>query len=247
MAHYVALTCEALIRSIYALAAETPNTVSVRLYRQGLHNAPRTLRQTLQATIDEIEEGECDAILLAYGLCGGATANLTARHTPLVMPRAHDCIALYLGSNQRYMEEFNRHPGTYWYSVDYLERQRPGESVGLGAAEIDQTPEQYSEWVEKYGQEAADDLVEEMRRWKQHYTRAAFIDTGLGDAEPYEAKARAKADAEGWEFERLTGNRRLLHSLVNGQWESDEFLVVPPGHTIRQSGDESIVETIPAD
>ena len=36
--------------------------------------------------------------------------NLIARHTPIVMPRAHDCITLYLGSRERYQAQFERHP-----------------------------------------------------------------------------------------------------------------------------------------
>ena len=67
-------------------------------------------------------------------MCGTATVGLTARHAPLVLPRAHDCITLYLGSRQRYNEEFMRHPGTYWYSVDYMERQEPGASRGAGSS-----------------------------------------------------------------------------------------------------------------
>ena len=111
MSHYLALTCEALARSIYATAASSPNTITVRLFRQGLHNTPKNLRSTLQAEIDLVEPGQYDAILLAYGICGTSTVGLAASHTQLVIPRAHDCITLYLGSHGRYEHEFNRHPG----------------------------------------------------------------------------------------------------------------------------------------
>jgi hypothetical protein len=245
MARYIALTCEALARSIYALAAASPHTVTVRLYRQGLHNSPKNLRGILQTQIDEIAPGECDAILLAYGLCGGSTEMLTARHTPVVIPRAHDCITLYLGSRERYQEEFTRHPGTYWYSLDYMERQEAGNSSSLGAAGISDTPAEYDTWVQKWGQETADALVEEMRGWTQHYSRAAFIDTGLGDGEPFAQKARDKAAKEGWVYEEMQGNRRLLAMLVRGDWESEEILVVPPGHTIRQTHKDSVIHAVP--
>jgi hypothetical protein len=242
MKHFIALTCEALARSIYAIAATTPYTVSIRLFQQGLHNRPKNLRHVLQEQIDAIEEGECEAILLVYGMCGTSTVGLTARHTPLVIPRAHDCITLYLGSHERYQEEFDKHPGTYWYSVDYMERAEPGASVALGAAGIEEQEGQYEAYVEKYGQENADMLMEEMRKWAQHYTRAAFIDTGLGDSTEYEEMAKAKAQKEGWVFERKQGNRRMLEMLINGDWSEDEFLVVPPGHTIQQAYDDTIVK-----
>ncbi len=245
MKHFIALTCEALARSIYAIAATTPHTISIRLFQQGLHNRPKNLRHVLQEQIDAIEEGECQAILLVYGMCGTSTVGLTARHTPLVIPRAHDCITLYLGSHQRYQEEFDRHPGTYWYSVDYMERAEPGASVALGAAGIEEQEGQYEAYVEKYGKESADMLMEEMSKWAQHYTRAAFIDTGLGDSTEYEGMAQAKAQKEGWVFERKEGNRRMLEMLINGDWREDEILIVPPGHTIQQAYDDTIVKAKP--
>lgn len=242
MARYVALTCEALARSIYGLSADTSHIITTRLFKQGLHNRPKNLRVVLQEEIDSIEEESYDAILLVYGMCGTSTVGLTARHTPLVIPRAHDCITLYLGSRERYNEEFERHPGTYWYSTDYMERSEPGAGVALGAAGIEDSEAQYEEYIEKYGKDNADMLMEEMRKWGQHYTRAAFIETGLGDSEPYEKMAHDKAEKESWAFERLQGNRRLLAGLVNGQWPEEEFLFVPPGHTIKQDyqGDQIV-------
>jgi hypothetical protein len=245
VARFIALTCEALARSVYAAAATSPHTVTTRFFRQGLHNTPKVLRNTLQDEVDAIQPGECDAILLAYGLCGTSTARIMARHTPIVMPRAHDCITLYLGSRARYQEEFDRHPGTYWYSTDYMERQEPGAAVALGAAGIGEEEAQYDAWVAKWGTETADLLREEMQRWAKHYTRAAFIDTGLGDMDSYEAKAQQKATAEGWVYERLPGNRRLITELIHGNWPEDEYLLVPPGFAIRQSADEGVVECVP--
>ncbi|MFV1980286.1 MAG: DUF1638 domain-containing protein [Rhodothermia bacterium] len=34
-----------------------------------------------------------------------------------VLPRAHDCITLLMGSRTRYLEYFKAHPGTYFRSV----------------------------------------------------------------------------------------------------------------------------------
>ena len=68
MARYIALTCEALARPVYAAAATSPHTVSVRLLKQGLHNRPKSLRRTLQEEIEAITADQCDAVLLAYGI-----------------------------------------------------------------------------------------------------------------------------------------------------------------------------------
>lgn len=242
---FIVLACEALARGVYAVAADSRHTVSVQLLQQGLHNRPRNLRQVLQEQIDAIEPGAWDAILLAYGLCGRSTDGLVARHTPLIIPRAHDCITIYLGSKERYQEEFDRHPGTYWYSVDYMERADPDAAVALGAAGIDEVEIQYEKYVEKYGQATADMLMEEIRKWSEHYTRAVFIDTGQGDSERYATMARRKAEREGWIYERINGNKRLLEMLLAGRWSEKEFLTVPPGYKIGQSYDEGIMCAIP--
>jgi Protein of unknown function (DUF1638) len=242
MARYIALTCEALARPVYAAAAVSPHTVNVRLFKQGLHNRPKGLRVTLQDEIDAIEPGSCDAILLAYGMCGTATVGLTARHAPLVLPRAHDCITLYLGSRHRYNEEFLRHPGTYWYSVDYMERQEKGAAVALGAASLADDEEQYEQYVQKYGQETADMLMEEIRGWSRHYSRAAFIDLELNDGGIYAQRAEEKAQKEGWVYERMAGDTRLMRMLVHGEWDEEEFLVVPAGQSIAQSYGDSVVK-----
>lgn len=236
MAHYIALTCEAMARMVYAAAANTSHTITVQLFRQGLHDTPKRLRQTLQADIDAVPPDRYDAIVLAYGICGTATVGLSARHTPLVMPRAHDCITLYLGSRCRYQEEFDAHPGTYWYSHDYLERLEPGASTALGAAGLEDKAALREEYVAKYGEDNADYLLSVMDDWRSHYDRAVFIDTGTTGAEPYEAVAQRQAEEHGWQFERKTGNNRLIQLLLRGEWSDDEFLTVPPGHTIRQAG-----------
>lgn len=240
--HYIALTCEALARSIYRIAADVPATISIRLFAQGLHNTPRKLRDILQDSIDAIQPDECDAILLVYGLCGRSTDGLTARHTPIVIPRAHDCITLYLGSRERYAEEFDAHPGTYWYSVDYMERN-DGQTA-LGAANIGLLDDVYDEYVAKYGQDNADYLMEVMGEWGKHYDRAAFIDMGSPDNGRYEQMARDVADRRGWRYDRVQGNRRLMELMLAGDWPKDEFLVVPPGHRIRQSADPEILTAV---
>ena len=245
MTRYLALTCEALARSVYAAAAATPHTVTVRLFRQGLHNTPNKLRAALQAEIDALPPGEWDAVLLVYGLCGNSTAGLTARHTPLVLARAHDCITLYLGSQDHYRAEFEAHPGTYWYSLDYLERSTDGANVALGAASLGLMDDVYEDYVAKYGQDNADYLMEVMGEWGRHYDRAVYIDMGSGDGSDYEQIARDEAQRRGWMFERKQGSRRLIEQLINGVWNEDEFLVVPPGHTIRPAADGLIMAEPP--
>ncbi len=244
MTHYIALTCSAVARSIYAVAATAPAAISTRLLDQGLHRDADGLRRRLQTEIDAIGPEECDAILLVFGVCGTSTIGLAARHTPLVVARVHDCISLYLGSHDRYQQEFDAHPGTYWYSVDYMERSESGGGLGASSIEFEDA---YEEYVEKFGRDNADYLMETMGEWAKHYTRAAFIETGMIDGKQYEQEARERAERRGWVFERKVGDPRLLEMLLAGRWPEDEFLVVPPGHVIRQPHDERLVHAVPTE
>jgi hypothetical protein len=128
-----------------------------------------------------------------------------------------------------------------------MEREEDGESVTLGAAGIEETEAQYEKYVQKFGPAKAELLMEELRKWSQHYTRAVFIETGQDDSQRYEAMAKEKAEQEGWVYERRVGNRRLLKMLLSGQWPDEDFLVVRPGQKIGQSYGDDIVRSLPAE
>jgi hypothetical protein len=239
------LCCEAFARPIYLYAAQSPHIVDVELFRIGLHTHPVDLRQQLQSAINAVPaDAGYDAVVLAYGLCGKATAGLTAKNAPLVLPRAHDCITLFLGSRERYTREFNRCPGTYWYALDYVERRDgTGTALSLGAGVDTDAPSVYEEYVEKYGKSNADYLMEVMGGWKEHYQRAAFIDLGVGDSTHVETQARDEAERRGWTFERYEGDLVLLRRLLMGDWESD-FLVLQPDQQVAMTHNDDVLGAI---
>jgi hypothetical protein len=244
--HYLCLTCEALTRPVYLGAALSRHSIDIELVRIGLHDRPKELRARLQERIDAATDEKYAAVLLAYGLCGQSTAGLIANNLPLVMPRAHDCITLFLGSRKRYQQEFESNPGTYWYSQDYIER-RDGDTLALamGSGMVDDVRSVYDEYVEKYGQDNADYLMEVMGAWKSHYNRAAFIDLGIADASAVEATAQSEAQRRGWTYERLQGDTGLMRRLLAGDWD-DDFLIIPPGHRIIMTGDDGVIGCKPA-
>lgn len=238
-----AIACEVLARPLYAAAVSSPHVVDFDLMDRGLHNDPELLRGTLQAKIDEVNSERYDAVALGYALCSNSTAGLVARRLPLVVPRAHDCITLYLGSRGAYTEEFNAHPGTYYYTADYTERMLT-DGVALGAVADSAIQKSYEEYVEKYGEDNAKYLMEVMGGWRQNYKRAAFIAMGVGSDDNAATRARQDAETNGWAFERIEGNARLLHKLLHGEWD-EEFLRVPPGEAIAVTYDEDIIRSCP--
>lgn len=235
------LACEALARVVYLCAAHSPHIVDVELFRLGLHRDPADLRGRLQKQIDAAVGQGYDAVVMAYGLCGQSTAGLTARDVPLVVPRAHDCITLFLGDRARYQDQFENHPGTYWYALDYVERAgSSGTALSLGSDVDVDINAVYQEYVDKYGKDNADYLMEVMGAWRKHYQRAAFIDMGIGDSAAVEAQTQDEAARRGWTFDRLAGDLVLVRRLLNGDWNED-LMVLQPGQQVMMSYDHEVI------
>ncbi len=238
--------CEALARPVYWAAARSPHMVDVTLLKIGLHNQPNDLHARLQHEVDQAAGQGYDAVVMAYALCGKATEGLAAHGVPLVIPKGHDCITLFLGSRERYAEQQSLCPGTYWYEQDYIERGALSEvPLVLGAASgtEDDIQAVYAQYVEKYGQDNADYLMEVMGAWRSHYERAVFLELGLGDGSAVEETARAEAERRGWRFERVAGDIVLIRRLLDGDWERD-FVVLKPGQKIQMTFDDHVIGAV---
>ena len=238
-----AIACEVITRECFRAAANSPHVVSLSIKEFGLHERPDDLRAALQAEIDQATG--YDYVLLGYGLCSRGTADLVARETPIVIPRAHDCIALLLGSHGRYQTEFAGHPGTYYYSPGWVERKE-GE-VSQGGFEIvkdRQAEERFKEYVEKYGEDNARFLIEQETQWLANYNRAAFLNMGLGDIDYYREFTQQVAESHGWSYEELAGDTRLIDRLLAGDWDESEFLIVRAGHRTIESVTSGIISAV---
>ncbi|MHC4481439.1 MAG: hydantoinase/oxoprolinase N-terminal domain-containing protein [Planctomycetota bacterium] len=188
-----------------------------------------------------------DAVCLAYGLCGRGTAGLTARDVPVVIPRVHDCISLFLGSARAYAEQFARHPGTFYFTTGwYMHKAHPERTRLAAARKFEATAHpHYGGFEARFGQENARYIVEFLESWRKNYTRAALIDHGFATAE-HEETTRIVAEAAGWDYERLEGSMELLEALAAGDWDPELFLVAEPGQVIVVTNDERIFAAVPA-
>lgn len=241
--HYLLLTCNVLARECYLCAARSPNIVEIRLLDQSLHDlGAEKMSAQLQAALDAVDPARHDAILLGYGLCNNGVAGLHAP-LPLVLPRAHDCITLLLGSKARYNDFFNKNPGTIYESVGWIEAiQQRRDNPRTSLLRYDQ--KMYREFVEKYGADNADYLMEELGGLS-HYSRLAYIDLPVGQSAEHRATAAKLAEDHKWTFEEIPGSLNLLQRLVDGDWDPAEFLVLKPGETIQPSFNDDVVKAKP--
>ena len=237
------IACEVLFREICFCAARARCVVDLAFLRRGLHDNPDVLRAQVQALVDQADEEQCQAVALAYGLCSNGAAGLRARGIPLVIPRAHDCITFLLGSKEEYARRFGARPGTYYYSGGWVERladrvpRRPEDGAGLDAS--------FEELVTRYGRDNAEYLWELQSSWVQRYSHATFIANSLGDEEAHRAYARSVAREHGWEYDQIAGDLSLIQALLDGDWDEERFLVVPPGRHVVVSVGPQIIATSP--
>lgn len=237
------ISCEIFYREFCSAISRSVNTVEVEFLTKGLHDigAPDMLAR-LQAAVDRVEDSRYDAVVLGYGLCNNGIVGLTARRTQLVVPRAHDCITLFLGSKERYFDYFNNHPGVFFETTGWLERgESDGELSQLALGKKLGIAASFEELAARYGEDNARYLQEELAKLTSHYRQITFIEMGIEPDSSFEARADAKAESRGWSFEKLRGDRRLIERLVNGPWPESEFLIVPPGRTIAAEYDGEII------
>lgn len=205
------IVCDTIIKEMLSLL---PPEMEYQTVESGLHLRPEKLRIALQEFVDETP-ADIETIILGYGLCSMAVVGLKSGQSTLVVPRLDDCIALFLGSQEKYREQLRKEPGTYYLSKGWID---------AGVNLVDE----FKSVEERYGKKRAD-MVK--KRMLQHYTRLAYIDMGHRGREHYREISRRSADELELHYEEIRGTEKMLKKMIYGPWDND-FVVAPPGHTI---------------
>jgi len=204
------------------------------------HEFPNYLREVIQEEIDKTDPEFFDAILLGYGLCGNAISGLKAAGIPLVIPRAHDCCTILLGSRKAFTEHFGHRPSCRWTSGGYMgsgENYLRNSDTHLLLG-LDMT---YQELVEKYGEENAGFILETLKLKDGSNEEAVCIITQPYKDGDFQSKVETDAREKGLKLELLEGDNRLLEMLAGGEWPEEEFLVVPPGYKVVGIYDHDVI------
>jgi len=219
-------------REINYEVSQSKNRVRTWWLRQGLHDTPGILKNTLQDMIDRVEDyqqtldedKQFDYICLGYGLCSNGILGIMSRTIPVIVPRCDDCISLFLGSADQYRSLFRKYPGAYWYNTGWIEQAFTPSK---------QSYERHRhKYLQQYDEETVTYLMEKEMEWTAKYNYGVYIQSPVYDCAENESYAQEASQLFGWKYQKESGTRLFFYTLVNGPWKEADFLVCPPGHKI---------------
>ncbi len=214
----VVIACHIMEPEIEALQP-AENNVEVRYLNQSLHRTPQNMPGLVQEQVDEVEN-YASQIVLGYGLCSNGIVGVTAPKQGLIVPRVHDCIALFLGSRAAYDQTFHERPGTYYLTPGWVaEKKDP-----LGCMEDDYVPRvgrKNAEWA--------------LREEYKNYTHIALIDTKVEDLAPLRTRALENARFLDMQYEEVSGTQDYFEKILFGPYQEEDFLIFQPGETVSQN------------
>ncbi len=243
--NYKVIACKALFRELSYISAGIDSVLEMAYMRRTLHDTPDILRKTLQDEIDSIDSGadmhsneikygeDYDAILLGYGLCSNGISTLSSKKYKLVVPRCDDCIALYLGSYEKYREFFDKKPGTYWYNASWIENGYTPSKRTHNA--------KMKEYTALYGADNADYIMDAESTVK-NYTTAAYVAWDELDFPKYEQYTKEAAKYMGWVYEKVQGNRAWLTDFLTGNHD-ERFAIANPGEMLTPDYDGKVIKS----
>lgn len=206
----VIIACRTIENELLAAMERIHCPHEIRWLESGMHNQPRKMKEKLQSLLDSC--GEFHTVLLCASLCGNAVAGLNTHDFQLVVPRCDDCISLMLGGCERRKAL----PATYFFTEGWLKSDK-----SLWA--------EYQNCLQKYGQKRADRIFSEMLA---NYRHLALLDTGCFDTTQAAQQIRKIAKTLSLEYVQIEGTLDYIQRLLQGNWNSDDFLIIPPHSTL---------------
>ena len=208
------ITCSIMKEELLRFQTEGTSLVFLE---QSLHRTPEKMKPAIQDEINKAEQRDIDAIILGYGLCSNGALGIKANGHPLIIPRVHDCIAMFLGSPEKYMEEHRKEPGTYYLTKGWIEE---GKSP-LGV---------YEEYCRRFPKETAEWVIREELK---NYTRIALVVTELGVSDAHRQHAQENARFFNLRYEEMRGSLAFFEKMLRGPWDKD-FILLQPGQEATQ-------------
>jgi hypothetical protein len=206
------IACETLKDELNLVKKNLNCALPVFWVDSGKHAWPDKLRLSIQQAIDDLPPLYKTALLL-FGFCGNAMVGVNAGGRTLVLPKAADCIPLFIGSREK-RDAYGT--DVYFFTGGYI---NSGGSIAADTSRV----------FERYGEKRGLSIL---RKMLGHYRCFSVIDTGAFDIAEVQSKVEKFALPLDIPVNAIPGNLRLIAALLSGDWDENEFLVVKPGGTI---------------
>jgi hypothetical protein len=229
--------CRVLTRELSALIYQSSNIIDVTWIPQGMQDTPVLLHKRIESCLEQLYQDlektpnmtTPDYIVLGYGLCSKATEGIRAKKIPIVIPATEDCIGIFLGSQERYLDCFRKYPGTFWANSRWAEE--------LPEFQPDYEEKLHQKYMEQYDDEdTADYLVEMAREGLKNYHMLGYIGTDTFDDSSQKALSKGYADRYQLSFREFSGDRTILQKIADGKFDPETFCILNPG-------EESVLQT----
>jgi hypothetical protein len=230
------IACGVLKPDLQKAAQKLGIDADFKFLESALHDTPEKLKSELQQAIAAVSPEQYGRIILGYGICGQGTDGITAGKLPLIIPQIHDCISLFLGSAALYKEQFEKCPGTCYFTAGWLDK-------GAG-------PDDIRKWLLKsspgHSEKEIQELIDEFfSGWQKNYSRAAFISADSERDDEARKLAQTTAEKYGWKYEELAGSTKFFEKLLIAEKTDDEILLVPAGFKIVFNAVSGKLEALP--
>ena len=239
------ICCDVFLRPVSALIAASPHTIDPEYVPMLAHENPDALRANLQARINTAVIRDYDLLLLLYGLCGNAIVGLTSP-VKMVIPRIHDCCAMFVGSKGKFIQEFGNNLSMRWCTSGYFERSYLDNFPGWHPSRSRETCPEYRVLVEKYGEDNAQYIWDTMHP-EIETPEAAYIRIEGHEQPGHENSFKELVEEQGKTLRIIEGSTAYLQAMINGPWDNERFLTVNPGEKIAAIYDmDKVIKTEPA-
>lgn len=230
--NYKIISCEVFEKEIEYIIDKHKIDCKIVYTKKSAHVEPSKLNVEIQKIINNTNDVEY--ILLGFGLCGNALRAIKSKNMKLIIPRAHDCCTIFLGSKNKFNQLYRDNKSIPWTSCgygrigdDYLREDDP--------LELSQTMEQL---IEKYGEENAKYVFEMLSpNYDNKNNDTIFIKIDETHDKTIYEKFVKKMEEEGKTVRIEEGSLSILEKLLLGKWDKD-FLVIDENCEVEALYDE---------